>query len=147
MQPRRGGKKLHGLLKPELEKAGVRIGRDRFFEMLGERELLLEPLPTAPRTRSGRHGLPVFRNLLADMELTGPNQTWVSDITYVRTDEGFLHLSLITDAWLRKIVGFHGGDTLETEGCLKALGKAVAGLADGTSPEHQQERLPVGAQN
>ena len=140
VQPRLGGKKLHRLLRPELKKADVRIGRDRFFEVLGERGLLLEPLPKAPRTTNSRHSLPVFRNLLTDMELTGPNQAWVSDITYIRTDEGFLYLSLITDAWSRKIVGFHGGDTLETEGCLTALEKAVKELADGFSPLHHSDR-------
>jgi transposase InsO family protein len=139
VQPRLGGKKLHRLLKPELEKAGVRIGRDRFFEVLGERGLLLEALPKAPGTTNSRHSLPVFRNLLADMELSGPNQAWVSDITYIRTDEGFLYLSLITDALSRKIVGFHGGDTLETEGCLKALEKAVNDLEDGL-PVHHSDR-------
>lgn len=140
LQPRLGGKKLHRLLGPELEKGGVRIGRDRFFEVLGERGLLLEPLPKAPRTTNSRHSLPVFRNLLADMELTGPNQAWVSDITYIRTDEGFLYLSLITDAWSRKIVGYHGGDTLETEGCLKALANAAKELSAGQSPLHHSDR-------
>lgn len=140
VQPRLGGKKLHRLLKPELKKAGVQIGRDRFFKVLGERELLLEPLPKAPRTTNSRHSLPVFRNLLAGMKLTGPNQAWVSDITYIRTDEGFLYLSLITDAWSRKIVGFHGGDTLETEGCLMALNKAVKELKTEFRPVHHSDR-------
>jgi transposase InsO family protein len=140
VQPRLGGKKLHRVLKPVLEEAGVRIGRDRFFEVLGERGLLLEPLPKAPRTTNSRHSLPVFRNLLADMDLTGPNQAWVSDITYIRTDEGFLYLSLITDAWSRKIVGHHGGDTLETEGCLRALEKAAKELVDGLFPVHHSDR-------
>jgi len=140
VQPRLGGKKLHRLLAPELEKADLRIGRDRFFKVLGERGLLLEPLPKAPKTTNSRHSLPVFRNLLADMQLTGPNQAWVSDITYIRTDDGFLYLSLITDAWSRKIVGFHGGDTLETEGCLIALEKAVKDLADGFFPVHHSDR-------
>ena len=140
VQPRLGGKKLHRLLKPELEKAGVRIGRDRFFEVLGERGLLLEPLPKAPRTTNSRHSLPVFRNLLAGMDLDGPNQAWVSDITYIRTDEGFLYLSLITDAWSRKVVGYHAGDTLETEGCLMALEKAAKELADGLFPVHHSDR-------
>lgn len=140
VQPRLGGKKLYRVLKPKLEDAGVRIGRDRFFEVLGERGLLLDPLPKAPRTTNSRHSLPVFRNLLAGMELTGPNQAWVSDITYIRTDEGFLYLSLITDAWSRKIVGYHAGDTLETEGCLKALEKAVKELPDGFLPVHHSDR-------
>lgn len=139
-QPRLGGKKLHRLLAPELQKAGIRIGRDRFFEVLKERGLLLDPLPKAPRTTNSRHSLPVFRNQLADMELSGPNQAWVSDITYIRTDEGFLYLSLITDAWSRKIVGYHGGDTLETEGCLIALEKALKELVDGCFPMHHSDR-------
>ena len=140
LQPRLGGKKLHKLLNPQLMKAGVEIGRDRFFSVLGERGLLLEPLPKAPRTTNSRHSLPVFRNLVADMELTGPNQAWVSDITYIRTGEGFLYLSLITDAWSRKIVGYHAGDTLETEGCLMALEKATKELADGMFPVHHSDR-------
>ena len=140
VQPRLGGKKLYHLLKLELEKAGVRIGRDRFFEVLGERGLLLEPLPKAPRTTNSRHSLPVFRNLLTDMQVDAPNQAWVSDITYLRTDEGFLYLSLITDDWSRKIVGYHTGDTLETEGCLRALEQAVKSLVDGMFPLHHSDR-------
>ncbi len=140
VQPRLGGKKLYRLLKSDLENAGVRIGRDRFFEVLGERGLLLDPLPKAPRTTNSRHSLPVFRNLLAGMDLDGPNQAWVSDITYIRTDEGFLYLSLITDAWSRKIVGYHAGDTLETEGCLMALEKAATELEDGLFPVHHSDR-------
>ena len=127
-------------LKPELEKAGVRIGRDRFFKVLEEKGLLLEPLPKSPRTTNSRHSLPVFRNLIADKELSGPNQVWVSDITYIRTEEGFLYLSLITDAWSRKIVGYHAGDTLETEGCLNALERAVKELVAGMFPMHHSDR-------
>lgn len=140
LQPRLGGKKLYYLLKPKLKPAGVRIGRDRFFEVLREKGLLLEPLPKAPRTTNSRHSLPVYTNRLADMELTGPNQAWVSDITYIRTEEGFLYLSLITDAWSRKIVGYHAGDTLETQGCLLALEKAVKELVDGLYPLHHSDR-------
>ena len=140
LQPRLGGKKLYYLLKPKLTDAGVRIGRDRFFEVLREKGLLLEPLPKAPRTTNSRHSLPVYTNRLADMELTGPNQAWVSDITYIRTEEGFLYLSLITDAWSRKIVGYHAGDTLEAEGCLLALEKAAKELVDGLYPLHHSDR-------
>ena len=140
VQPRLGGKKLYVVLKPRLDEANVRIGRDRFFKVLGEKGLLLDPLPKAPRTTNSRHYLPVFSNQFKDMELTESNQAWVSDITYIRTDEGFLYLSLITDAYSRKIVGFHAGDTLETEGCLNALEKAVEELVDGMFPMHHSDR-------
>ena len=140
IQPRLGGKKLYYMLKPKLQEAGVRIGRDRFFGVLKNKGLLLERLPKAPRTTNSRHSLPVFVNRLAELEVTGFNQAWVSDITYIRTDEGFLYLSLITDDWSRKIVGYHAGDTLETEGCLMALEKAVQELVDGMFPLHHSDR-------
>ena len=124
-QPRLGGRKLYFMLKSELKDAGVLIGRDRFFEVLRTKDLLLEPLPKVPYTTNSRHSLPVFRNMIKDIEVTGPNQVWVSDITYIRTSEGFIYLSLITDKYSRKIVGYHAGETLETEGCLKALEMAL----------------------
>ena len=140
MQPRLGGKKLHHLLTPMLKEANAWVGRDRFFKVLEEKGLLLDPLPKAPRTTNSRHSLPVFRNRLADMELTAPNQAWVSDITYIRTDEGFLYLSLITDAWSRKIVGHYGGDTLTAKDCVKALDRAAKKLVNGSFPIHHSDR-------
>jgi transposase InsO family protein len=77
---------------------------------------MLDRLPGMPKTTNSRHSLPVFHNLVNGMELTGPNQAWAADITYIRTDEGFLYLSLLMDRWSRKIVGYHAGDTLEAEG-------------------------------
>lgn len=140
VQPRLGGKKLYVVLKPKLEEANVRIGRDRFFAVLKEKDLLLDPLPKSPRTTNSHHYLPVFTNQFKDMELTEPNQAWVSDITYIRSDEGFLYLSLITDAYSRKIVGFHAGDTLETQGCLNALEKALKELEGREFPLHHSDR-------
>lgn len=140
VQPRLGGRKLYYLLKPEMAAAEVDLGRDRFFEVLGEKGLLLERLPKAPRTTNSRHCLPVFTNLLKGRVLTGPNQCWVADITYIRTAEGYLYLCLITDAWSRKIVGWAAADTLETEGCLEALRRALSGLPSGASPLHHSDR-------
>jgi transposase InsO family protein len=140
IQPRLGGRKLHYLCAPDLEEAGVRIGRDRFFEVLAEKDLLLEPLPRKPRTTDSRHALPVFGNLVKDLALRGPNEAWAADLTYLRTGEGFLYLSLLTDMYSRKIVGFHAGDTLETEGCLKALEMALGELPAGVAPVHHSDR-------
>jgi len=82
----------------------------------------------------------VFHNLVATLKLTGPNQAWAADITYIRTGEGFLYLSLITDMWSRKIVGFHVGDSLQTEGALSALAMALASLRGGAKPVHHSDR-------
>ena len=140
VQPRLGGRKLHHLCKKSLEEAGAGLGRDRFFDVLADRDLLLEPLPKRPRTTDSRHCLPVFTNRVKGLILERPNQAWAGDITYIRTDEGFLYLSLLTDLYSRKIVGFHAGDTLETEGCLKALEMALAQLPAGKAVYHHSDR-------
>jgi putative transposase len=140
LQPRLGGRKLLYLLSADLEEAGVSIGRDRFFELLAESELLVIPKPGAPHTTNSRHSLPVFKNLLSGKELNGPNEAWVSDLTYIRTDEGFLYAALITDAYSRKIIGAHIGDSLEAEGCLCALEQALKTLPKGKRPIHHSDR-------
>jgi len=140
VQPRLGGLKLHSMLREELEAEGLRLGRDRFFEVLRNQALLLEPLPKAPRTTNSAHSLPVFTNLIKDLELTGPNQVWVSDITYVRTHEDFVYLSLITDKYSRKVVGYNVGRTLESQDTLKALAMALDQLPEGAHPIHHSDR-------
>ncbi|MCB1069674.1 MAG: IS3 family transposase [Gammaproteobacteria bacterium] len=140
VQPRLGGLKLHKMLRERLEDEDVRLGRDRFFEVLRNQSLLLEPLPKAPRTTHSAHSLPVFANQIKDLTLTGPHQVWVSDITYIRTREDFLYLSLITDKYSRKVVGYHVGRTLETQDTLKALAMAIDQLPEGTHPIHHSDR-------
>ena len=140
VQPRLGGLKLYKMLSARLEEEGVVLGRDRFFDVLRNQALLLEPLPKAPRTTNSNHSLPVFRNLIKDLELTGPNQVWVSDITYIRTKEDFVYLSLITDKYSRKVVGYHVGRTLEAQDTLKALKMALKQLPEGAHPIHHSDR-------
>jgi transposase InsO family protein len=141
LQPRLGTRKLYHLLKPELEKAGVQMGRDRMFEELRKRALLLEPMPAPyPHTTQSYHNLPVFRNQVRDKQLKGPNEVWVSDLSYLRTLEGFLYMALITDKYSRKIVGWHVGDTLEAVGCVRALEGALADLPEGSSPIHHSDQ-------
>jgi transposase InsO family protein len=140
IQPRLGGRKLLHLLRADLNEAGVSIGRDRFFELLAESGWLVVPKPGVPRTTNSRHSLPVFDNLLAGKVLYGPNEAWVSDLTYIRTEEGFMYAALITDAYSRKIVGSHIGDSLEAEGCLLALDQALEGLPAGKQPIHHSDR-------
>ncbi len=141
VQPRLGTRKLHHKLKGKLEQAGVRLGRDRLFEELGRAGLLLAPLPAAyPRTTQSCHKLPVFRNLTKDLQVEHPNQVWVSDLSYLRTEEGYLYLALITDKFSRKIVGWQAGDTLEAPGCLGALEQALSQLPAWAKPIHHSDR-------
>jgi transposase InsO family protein len=139
--PRMGVRKLYYKLENELREAGVEVGRDRVFEILRERDLLVKPLPRKrPRTTDSRHALPVFRNLIAGVETTGPNQIWVSDITYVRTQEGYEYVSLIMDLHSHKVVGYHCGDDLSRAGSLRALEMALEDLPEGSSPIHHSDR-------
>jgi putative transposase len=139
-QPRMGGRKLSKVLHGELIEHGVEIGRDRFFEVLRENGLLVEPKPRKPKTTQSRHSLPVFHNLVAGLTLTAPNQAWASDLTYIRTQEGFMYAALITDMYSRKIVGHFIGDSLETEGCIHSLLEAQKGLPPGVHPIHHSDR-------
>jgi len=139
-QPRLGCRKIHRLLSDELREAGVEVGRDRMFEVLGNHGMLVKPLPKAPRTTYSRHSLPVFRNLIAELEMTNPNQIWVSDVTYIRTWEDFEYLTLLMDLHSHKIVGYHCGESLDAEASLKALDQALAELPDDRYPIHHSDR-------
>jgi transposase InsO family protein len=140
IQPRIGARKLLYLMQAEMAEAGVRIGRDRFFELLGSKDLLVARKRIWPKTTNSRHSLPVFRNLVKDLDITAPNQVWASDLTYIRTEEGFMYASLITDMYSRKIVGWYIGDSLESIGCQKALEMAMGLLPADRYPIHHSDR-------
>src|SRR5690606_6582706 len=70
----------------------------------------------------------------------GPNEAWVADLTYIRTEEGFVYLSLVMDAFSRKIVGYHVNDTLEAAGCMCALRMAIRSLPKDAHPIHHSDR-------
>lgn len=141
VQPRLGGRKLYHLIKPELQAAGVKLGRDRFFSLLSQANLLVPRKPAVwPKTTRIDPALPFFRNLFKEHQLTGCNQVWVADITYIRTREGFMYLALITDAWSRKIVGYCLGETLQAKHVLNALARALKGLKVGQKPIHHSDR-------
>lgn len=140
IQPRIGGKKLYKLLKCKLEEHGIFLGRDRFFDLLRENHLLVERKKSSPKTTNSRHSLPVFHNLVKGTKVTKSNQVWVSDITYLRTDEGFMYAAIITDMFSRKIIGTHVGDSLEALGCIEALEMAAKTLKPGQQPIHHSDR-------
>lgn len=140
VQPRLGGRKLLWLVGSELAAHGVAVGRDRFFQVLGAHGLLVAPKPGKMQTTQARHSLPVFGNLVAGLEVSAPHQVWVSDLTYIRTLEGYLFAAVIMDRYSRMIVGDHMGENLETAGCLAALDQALAGLAAERHPIHHSDR-------
>ena len=120
-----GTRKLLFLLIPDLKEHGIKIGRDQLFELLRFHGLLIRRRKRMVKTTDSHHWLKKYPNLIKGLEVTGPNQLWVSDLTYIRTLEGFSYLSLITDAFSRKIVGYSVYQTLEAVGCINALKMAV----------------------
>jgi transposase InsO family protein len=108
--------------------------------VLREKWLPLDRHPAAPRTTDSRHSLPVFYNPVKDMELDDPHQVRASGITYIRTDEGCLYLSPMTDLRSRKAAGCHASGTLDAEGALCALKMALANLPGGALPARHSDR-------
>lgn len=125
LQPKLGTRKLHHMLRDELINSGVSIGRDGLFGVLRRNKMLIPRRRRYCRTTDSRHNLKTYSNLLKDAVLCGPGAAMVSDITYISTDEGFLYLSLVMDAYSRAVVGWDCGDTLEAVGCIRALKMAM----------------------
>lgn len=140
--PRVGGNKLLGMLKEEFNSHHIVIGRDRFFRLLSEHDLLIKPKKKYVRTTCSWHHYKKWPNLIENLQLNAPEQLWVSDITYLRTDNGFIYLALITDAYSRKIVGYHLSQHLRAQGCITALNKALSSLRirSSTSLIHHSDR-------
>jgi len=112
-------------LNIEFKKQNLKVGRDTLFKVLRENKMLTLRKKYSCRTTNSYHRFYKYNNLIKDMKITKPNQVWASDITYIRTLNGFCYLALITDMYSRKIVGYDLSDSLELKGCVKALNKAV----------------------
>jgi putative transposase len=115
-------------LDDEFTKANLKVGRDTLFNVLRKHKMLTLRKKYSSRTTNSYHRFYKYNNIIKDLEVTKPNQVWVSDITYIRTIKGFCYLALITDMHSRKIVGYDLSDSLELNGCVRALNKAFIKL-------------------
>lgn len=120
-QPRMGTRKLYWLLKAVMKDNGIKMGRDKFYALLREHGLLVKPRRRRVRTTDSNHVYQKYPNLIKEYEPCRPEQIWSSDITYVSTEEGFVYVSLVTDQYSKKIMGYHVHANLEAEGPLQAL--------------------------
>jgi len=107
--PRLGTRKLHHLISKELELLNIKFGRDKLFALLREYDLLVKPKRRYTQTTMSKHYLRKWPNIVRNLEIKEPDQLWVSDITYIKTEEGNCYLNMVTDAYSRKIL-----DTLLT---------------------------------
>jgi len=123
--PREGVRKLMKSLDGDFKKQHLKVGRDTLFNVLRKNNMLTLRKRYSARTTNSYHRFYKYNNIIKDLEINTPNQVWASDITYIRTLNGFCYLALITDMYSRKIVGFDLSDSLELKGCVRALNKAV----------------------
>lgn len=121
--PRIGARKLYYLLNEELKT--LTIGRDKFIDILRANHLLIIPKRSYHITTNSHHRFKKYKNEILDLQINKPEQVWVSDITYIGKREKPCYLSLITDAYSKKIVGYNVSDNLNTESCLMALQLAI----------------------
>jgi transposase InsO family protein len=136
---KQGTRKLLSKLQPMLAAEGLKIGRDRLFELLGRENLLVHP--TKRRRRTTIAGVLRMPNLLLGLEIERPNQVWVGDITYVDLENGkFAYLFLLMDLYSRFLLGWHVADNLLAEGARLCLQKALEhGPAGDLHPIHHSD--------
>lgn len=134
LQQRIGGKKLYRMLKHEMTDSNIVMGRDKFLQFLRENRLLVPKSRKFTVTTLSYHRFFKHPNRIKDLPLTRPEQVWVSDITYIKTKEENLFLSLITDAFSKRIIGYHLANNLRIDGPLKALNMA---LRNRMYPDHE----------
>lgn len=138
--PRLGTRKLLHKIGPRLRAQGLACGRDALFTLLRSQQLLVPRKRSFTKTTDSHHRFHKHPNLVKDApKPTAPNQLYVSDITYLPTRQGTAYLSLVTDAFSRKIVGAHVHSSLHTTGCLAALQQAVR-QAKSTAVVHHSDR-------
>jgi transposase InsO family protein len=136
-QPKVGGRKL---LK-DIQRLGFNVGRDRLFDILRKHGMLIKRKRSGPRTTYSNHWLRKYTNLVKGVPLTGSNQVFVSDITYLRIASGdFAYLSLVTDAWSRKIVGWDVSSSLCVKGAIRALKMALKNVPHPEGLIHHSDR-------
>lgn len=125
---RLGGRKLFGKLKGFMSDHQIKMGRDAFFDFLRDNGLLVRKRKRYHVTTNSNHWMRKYPNLIREIEPMGPNHVWVSDITYWKTKGGHYYISFITDAYSRKIVGYHVAKTMEAIESVAALKVALKGL-------------------
>jgi len=130
--PRIGTRKLYYMLVDRLRY--LKIGRDKFFEILRANHLLVQAKRSYHVTTNSHHRFRKHKNLILEMPIKRPEQVWVSDITYIGKREKPCYLSLITDAYSKKIMGYYVADNMTTESSLMALKMAVKNRRDSKMP-------------
>jgi putative transposase len=123
--PRMGVRKLYFMIKEDLSGMNIKMGRDALFDLMSSEQMLVQRRKRRHITTNSNHWYRKYPNLIRDITPDGPNQIWVSDITYIKTPREFLYLFLITDAYSKKILGYRLAKTLDSIHAVNSLQDAV----------------------
>jgi len=143
--PRLGVRKLYFLIKPYLLEAGIKLGRDGLFRYMRAEGLLVPPKRSYTKTTYSKHWMRKHRNLVQGLDIKRPEQVFVSDITYVESDQGVHYLSLVTDACSRKIMGYELSREMKASDIVKALKQAVKKRVSNLPLIHHSDSKNVSA--
>ena len=138
--PRIGGRKLYYMLRPILRKKRIKIGRDKFFDILSRSNLLIKNRKRSIKTTYSSHWQKKHANKIKGIQVHRKNQLWVSDITYFKVNEVFVFISFIVDVYSKKILGYSIEENLSTKGPLKALKMALENLGENDRLVHHSDR-------
>lgn len=128
IHPRAGTRKLMEYAKPKLNENNIKIGRDALFSLLRNNGMLVKKTKRFHITTDSKHFFYKSPNLLKNMEITHCEQALVADITYIKTDQGHAYLSLVTDAYSKKIMGYSLENNMKVEMVKNALKMAHKNL-------------------
>lgn len=120
-----GGIKLYNELKSEMIKQNINIGRDKFYRFLRLNNLLIPKRKNYVTTTNSNHIFRKYKNIVKDKVPTRPEQLWVSDITYIKTENGHNYLAIVTDAYSKQIMGYKLDNHMKTSLCKDALDMAI----------------------
>lgn len=138
--PRIGTRKLYYLLKEDFKRCNLKIGRDNLFKYLRSENMLIRSTKSYTKTTHSKHWLKKYPNLMKEVTAIRPEEYFVSDITYIKSKERTHYLSLVTDAFSRKIMGYKLSDDMSSENVVKALEMALTKRRTSLPLVHHSDR-------
>jgi putative transposase len=136
------GRNLHAALQEDFRLHKIKLGRDKFFDILRENKLLVKKKQRRTRTTFSYHHFHKYPNLIKELNVERVNQVIVSDITflYLRDTDSFAYLFLVTDLFSRKVLGYKVSDNLSAKSGVEALKMALNSMSDLDDVIHHSDR-------
>ena len=138
--PKLGTRKVYMILIDTIKELSLKIGRDKLFRILRENDMLIRRKRRSIKTTNSNHQFRKYKNLLKDEEVKRNNQVLVSDLTYIRVNEKFMYLTLVSDYQSRKIIGYNLSDDMTVRSSIESLKMAIGNLKGDKNVIHHSDR-------